>query len=139
MEWRSKLVIEACFAFLMVLTAPGGGGEFEGIFAVLFLLFMVIHVITIFLSLGMMIYYIIDAVKSETMKQNSKIGWIIALFFAGFFAVPFYWYMNIWKRQETEEFQYPGLDAGYGFDPAYQTEWEERQKDPVPPGPQSWR
>jgi hypothetical protein len=127
------------FAFLMVLLAPGSGGELEGVFAIMFLLLMLIHFITIALILGLMIYYIIDAVKSESLSQNGKIGWIVALFFGGFFAMPFYWYLNIWKKTETDPAGYPGLESGYNFDPAYETEWETRQEDPVPPGPQSWR
>lgn len=125
------------FIFLLIALSPGG--DPGNLFGVFFGFVFVIHFLTIFLILGLQIFYIVNAVKSESLTQNMKIVWIIALFFGGFVAMPIYWYINIWKESELESAGYRGLQSGENFDPARSADRDRRVEDPVPPEPHSWR
>jgi hypothetical protein len=123
------------FIFGMIALDPG---ELQGFFALGFLLVMLIHFLTIFLIIGLQIFYIVNVFKNDRVGKDQKIIWTIALFLGGLFAMPIYWYMNIW-REVPDGGQYRGLTSGDEFDPAHRAEWETRTGDPVPPEPHSWR
>ena len=62
---------------------------------------LIIHVLTCFCVLGVMIYFIIHAVKNLKLTQGMKIVWIILLVIWHIIVNPIYWYVNIWKEQTT--------------------------------------
>ncbi|MDH3493757.1 MAG: hypothetical protein OEM82_09425 [Acidobacteriota bacterium] len=120
------------FVLAAIVLAPGGDG-----FAVLFALVLPIHFLTILLIIGLQIFYLIDVFKNDRVKKDHKVVWVIALFLGGLFAMPVYWYMNIWKESKGPD--PPGLAPGDSFDPARETAWETSTGEPVPPEPHSWR
>ena len=126
------------FIFLMLFLMPGGGGDLGILPSVSFLLVMVLHFVTILLILGLQVFYIVDAVKNESWSQNTKIIWILALFFGGFFAAPIYWYLNIWKDTHLDAGS-KVLESGAGFVPADEAEREIISEEPSQPEPHSWR
>jgi hypothetical protein len=125
------------FVISMIVMAPGGGGELGVIPGILFLLVMVLHFATIFLILGLLIFYIVNAGKSEKFTQGEKIAWIVALFFGGMIAMPIYWYMNIWKGT-PDDADYKELADGYDFESATTYDSEER-REAIPRKPHNWR
>jgi hypothetical protein len=70
-----------------------------------------LHTFTIFLSIGLTIFYIIHAIKNEALKSDAKAIWAVLFFMAGMVAQPIYWYMQIWK------------DPGAAAPPSNRTEW----------------
>ncbi|MFZ1699860.1 MAG: hypothetical protein WBO10_15540 [Pyrinomonadaceae bacterium] len=89
------------FIFGMVALSSGNpGGGLETIFAGGFVILIVLHLITIFLTLGLMIFYIIHAVKNTRLDSNMRIIWILVFFFGGMLGLPVYWYLQIWKAPE---------------------------------------
>jgi len=109
---------------------PAFGG---GIFLV-----FVVHFLTIILGLGMTVYYIIHAIKNESLESNMKAMWAVLFFFAGMIAQPIYWYLNIWKGPDE-----PGPPGLLGS--ANTSTWDfqtqrVRQAEYQPPNePPDWR
>ena len=60
-----------------------------------------VHFITIWLMLGLLVLYIMLAVKREQFDQTTRIVWIILICLMGTFAMPVYWYLYIWREQTT--------------------------------------
>lgn len=56
------------------------------------------HIVTIFLIMGLMPLYIILAVKNARLDETMRIIWVVLLCMVGFFAMPVYWYLNIWRE-----------------------------------------
>jgi hypothetical protein len=71
----------------------------NNIFLIVFIPVMIVHVLTIVCGLGLMIYFIIHAVKSTKLTQEMKIIWIILLVMFYTIVSPIYWYVNIWKEK----------------------------------------
>lgn len=126
------ILVFVLFIFGMIFLGNGGG---EPVMGLLFLLFMVVHFLTVFLILGLQIYYIIHAVKNDDLTQNSKVLWIVGFFLAGLFAMPVYWYVAIWKA--ADDFERRELESGGGFESAYDRETDFSQQRPREP--HSWR
>ena len=62
--------------------------------------FMLALILLIFiLNLGLVIFSIVDIVKSKTMAKEDKSTWIIVLIFLGLMGVIIYW-LAIRKKQE---------------------------------------
>jgi formate/nitrite transporter FocA (FNT family) len=70
---------------------------FIGNFIFMFLLIF----IAVIAALGTMIYYIIHITNNTTFDSNQRLMWILILVFAGLIGNAVYWYMYIWKEQET--------------------------------------
>lgn len=123
------------FVIRLIATQPGdleiGGFSF--------LLLMLLHFLTIALIIGLQIYYIVNVFKNERIGKDQRILWVLVLFFGGLFAMPIYWYLNIWREDPNAYRQYGSLAPGDAFESAERTSWEERTGDPVPPEPHSWR
>jgi hypothetical protein len=77
---------------------PGLGPMFGGVFVIL----MVVHVVTIFGSLALTVFYVIHAVKNPRLDSNMRIVWILLFFFGGMIAEPIYWYLQIWRSGSAE-------------------------------------
>lgn len=56
------------------------------------------HILTIFLIMGLMPLYIILAVKSSRLDETMRIIWVVLICMLGFFAMPVYWYLYIWRE-----------------------------------------
>jgi Ca2+/Na+ antiporter len=56
------------------------------------------HILTIFLMMGLMPLYVILAVKNDRLDGNMKIIWVVLFCMLGFFAMPVYWYLSIWRK-----------------------------------------
>ena len=134
--WPFAYIILFIFAIIGLVTTQPGDLEIGGL---PLLLFMLVHFLTIALSIGLQIFYIVNVFKNERIGKDQRIIWVLALFFGGLFAMPIYWYLNIWRDVPTDYRGYGSLPAGDAFRSAERTAWDERTGDPVPPEPHSWR
>ena len=103
-----------------------------------FFAIFVLHFFTILLSLGLTVFYIIHAIKNESLESNMKAMWAVLFFFAGMIAQTIYWYLNIWKGPDE-----PGPPGLLGS--ANTSTWDfqsqrVRQGEYQPPNePPDWR
>ncbi len=127
------IILFMLFVFLLIFVQPGGDG-----FGALFLLIIPVHMLTIFLAIGMQIFYIVDTFRNERVEKNQQIMWVILLVLLGLLAMPVYWYLNIWREVPGGD-KYRGLESGAGFEAARTNEWETESNEPVQPEPHGWR
>ncbi len=132
------IFIFIAFIFGMIaLTAggPGSGNEFNPLLGGGFVVLMIVHMLTIFLTLALTVFYIVHAVKNTKLDSNMRIIWIVLFFFGGMIAQPIYWYLQVWKEPET---------AATQLNPPPASSWADqedmRQGAYVPPSePPDWR
>ncbi|HNR18549.1 MAG TPA: hypothetical protein PKN75_00705 [Bacteroidia bacterium] len=63
---------------------------------------MVIYIILFsFLSLALLIYYIIHLVNYKTAESTEKIVWVLLFIFFGIIVFPVYWYLRVWRVKEA--------------------------------------
>lgn len=132
------IVLFIAFIFGMIALSagePSGGSELDPIFGGGFVVLMIVHMLTIFMSLGLTVFYIVHAIMTTRLDSNMRIIWIVLFFFGGMIAEPVYWYLQIWKEPEP----YIGQ-----LTPPPVTSWAgqegKRQGSYVPPNePPDWR
>ncbi len=127
------------FVAIIGLIASSPNGNIGPIGGFAFLLFMLIHILTILLILALQVFYIVNVFKNERVSQDLRVVWVLALFFGGLFAMPIYWYMNIWRELPEDHPAYRGLPEAGSFQSADAASWDQRTGEPVPPEPHSWR
>lgn len=125
--------------FSLVLLSSGGPppAGFEQFAGPVFILIFALHMLTIFLALGLTVFYLVHVIKDANAKPEIKAVWAVLFFFAGMFAQPVYWYLYIWKdgASGAPPGQLPPPDAS-----AWATPGETRTGEYAPPaGPPDWR
>ncbi len=58
---------------------------------------LILTVIGIFLSIGLLIYYIIHAVNNKKLTDNERVIWVILFIFISNIAFIIYWILRIWQ------------------------------------------
>lgn len=95
------IVLFVVFIFgIVALSSDGPGGGLDTLFAGGFVILLILHLITIILTLALMIFYIVHAVKNTRLDSNMRIVWILVFFFGGMLVLPVYWYLQIWKAPD---------------------------------------
>lgn len=63
---------------------------------------MVIYIILFsFLSLVLLIYYIIHLVNNKAAESTEKVIWVLLFIFFGIIVFPVYWYLRVWRIKEA--------------------------------------
>jgi len=75
----------------------------SALFPIGFVVLFAVHFITVWLMLGLLVLYILLAVKREQFDQTTRIVWIILICLMGTFAMPVYWYLYVWREQAAVE------------------------------------
>ena len=124
------------FIFGMVALSGMGGGDLGPAFGGGFMVLMVVHMLTIFGSLALTVFYIIHAVKNPRLDSNMRVIWIVLFFFGGMIAEPIYWYLQIWRPESSDG----NIHLLRGEMPGQHTYRDARSADYVPPSePPDWR
>jgi len=55
--------------------------------------------ITLGLTLGLVVAFILDLLKNKKMEKDNKILWIAALSIFNVISIPVYWYLYFWKEK----------------------------------------
>ncbi len=126
------------FIFAMIAMSagnPGGGSDLNPLFGGGFVIFFVVHMVTILLSLALTVFYIVHVVKNTKLDSNMRIMWIVLFFFGGMIAQPVYWYLQVWKESQPDIAQLMQPSAS-----GWARQEEIRQGTYVPPNePPDWR
>lgn len=77
-----------------------------------FYLMMVLNMVTGFLTLGMMVFYIVHAVRNLELTQDRKVLWVLGLFFATILVMPVYFYIYFWREPQVARRAPYGLHRG---------------------------
>jgi hypothetical protein len=96
------IFITAIFSIALIYNINGARGEFISDPPLLAIgLIIIIHLMTAFGIIGLVIFYILNIVKNDSVSQNKKAPWLIGLFFASVIVMPIYWYLHIWRDSPT--------------------------------------
>lgn len=61
---------------------------------------LIFHFLTILTAIGMLIFYIIHALKNTSIPQDNKVWWVVGMVFCGGIVNIVYYFMFIWKLPE---------------------------------------
>jgi hypothetical protein len=129
----------AVFSFVIFGGPPGK--EPPAAFPLIFLVIFAVHMLTVFVTLGTKIFYIVNVFKNPKVEKDKQLMWVLLLVLAGLFAEPVYWYLNIWRDRPDA-----AQGAPKALDNAEAAAWTSaagaahRERDfSTPPPPHSWR
>lgn len=97
--WPIIYIVMFMFYVFSMFGSMQAGGD-PSIMATTFPVIFGLHFLTIILSLGMMVYYIVHAIKDEELTSDYKIIWVLVIVMAGMIGMPIYWWLRIWSRPE---------------------------------------
>jgi hypothetical protein len=69
------------------------GAEPPAIWAVI----IPLHLLTMLLTIGLMIFYIVNVFRNDRVTKDMKVLWAVVLFMGAMIAMPVYWYLYIWR------------------------------------------
>jgi hypothetical protein len=81
------------FATIVFRPEPGPGGGAPPMIAWIFGL----HILTMLVTIGLTIYYIVDVFRNKRVDKDKKALWAIVIFMGNMIGMPIYWYLYIWK------------------------------------------
>jgi hypothetical protein len=83
--------------FLFVFSAIFlGQGDGDGI-PIMFGLILPLHFLTMFLIMGLTVFYIVNVFRNEQVDRDKKVLWAVVLFLGNLIAMPVYWYLYLWR------------------------------------------
>jgi uncharacterized membrane protein YozB (DUF420 family) len=59
-----------------------------------------VHLIVGILSVGLIVFYIVNVFKNERVDKDKKAVWAVVLIMGGIIAMPIYWYLYFWKDEQ---------------------------------------
>lgn len=76
----------------------------EGIplFPVAFLAIFPLHCLTMFLQMGLMVFYLVHVIKNTIASETLRIILGVGLFFMPFVSMPIYYYLYVWLDEPPE-------------------------------------
>lgn len=77
-------------------TPPGPGAQPPALLAYFPLLF-VAHGVTMLVCAGLLVFYIAHVFKNRTLAEDRRVLWTIIIFLGNIGAMPFYWYLHVWR------------------------------------------
>jgi hypothetical protein len=87
------VVFIVCFLVLFTATATGQTDSLNTAFFIIF----PVHFGILIEIVVLLIIYIKNVFKNETIEETKRTLWAIVLFFGSAIAMAIYWYINIWK------------------------------------------
>ena len=132
------VVIFSSFFFI-----PRNGSSDGGAFPALFMIIFPLHFLTMFLIMGLTVFYMVNVFRNDRVEKDKKVLWAVVLFMGNMIAMPIYWYLYIWP--EGKEMPNVSHDRKV-LNNAEATSWvndatsKERGKEYIPPTqPPNWR
>lgn len=74
----------------------------------------------IYLALG--IFYLVHIIQNESMDGEKQFLWVVVLIILNGIAMPVYWYLHVWKEQNSE-----ANELNPNFDKAYESGTESQK------------
>lgn len=124
---------------LVIFGAPPGQKPPDS-FPLIFLVIFPIHILSVFGMLAAKVYYIVNVFKNPRVEKDKQLMWVLLLVFAGMFAEPVYWYLNIWRDAPGAPQAAPkALNNAEAASRNYHGANQRERDFSTPPPPHSWR
>ena len=88
--WPIAYVFVFLAFILSAFLAPAGSPEPP-------LYFLPLLLLTMLLSTGLTVIYIVDIFRNDRVEKDMKALWALVIFMGSFIAMPIYWYLYIWR------------------------------------------
>ena len=128
--------------FATFITAPGGRPDPDA-FPLALLFILPVHLITVFGSIALSIFYIVNVFRNKRVKKDQQILWVVLLIMFGMIAEPVYWYKYIWKDDALATGAEPralnNAESVNWADYASQSRREQEYAPPPQPPTHGWR
>jgi len=86
--------IIAFIAIIIVMVTQIGGDTQSGPPVALF----IAHGFFMLLILGLIVYYIIHALRNTRLPQTERLLWVIIIFVGNMLVMPIYWFLHVWRE-----------------------------------------
>jgi hypothetical protein len=57
------------------------------------------HILTMFLGIALLGFYVTHLFKNDRMPSEQRILWMLVLFMGNVLAFPVYWYLHVWPKR----------------------------------------
>ena len=126
----------------LIFSAPGGRPD-PDVFPLALLFVLPVHFITVFGSIALSIFYIVNVFRNKRVPKDQQVLWVVLLIMFGIVAEPIYWYLYIWKDEALATGAEPkalnNADGANWADYASQPRREHEYAPPKPPPTHGWR
>jgi hypothetical protein len=137
------MILFFLFIVSSIFLMPRGGSPEGGAFPALFMIIFPLHLLTMFLIMGMTIFYIVNVFRNDRVEKDKKVLWVLVLFMGNMIAMPIYWYLYIWREANESSLtsnERKALNNAEASDWVNKASSNERRKEYVPPPqPPNWR
>ncbi len=135
------IFIAAMFSTIL-LNGPGRPPD-PDVFPLAMLIILPIHMLTVFGSIALSIFYIVNVFRNNRVKKDQQVLWVVMLIMFGMIAEPIYWYMYIWKDEAPAMGAEPkalnNAESANWADYASQSRREQEYAPPPQPPTHGWR
>lgn len=123
-------------------SGPGAPPDAD-VFPTVFLVVFPLHMLTVFGSLALSVFYIVNIFRNKRVEKDKQVLWVVLLLLAGMIAEPIYWYLFIWRDEPAG-----AQSAPKPLNQAEETNWtsyasstrrEHEYRPPQPPPTHGWR
>jgi hypothetical protein len=136
------VIFSTIFSMRSDVTFEGSGGAMPTLFVAIFPL----HILTVFLVMGLTIFYIVNVFRNDRVDKDKQILWTILLFMGSIIAMPIYWYLYIWSERKEQPYASNDPRALNNAQiPSWMNDATAREygrrygAPPPPPPPPNWR
>ena len=70
-------------------------------------LILPLHLLTMFVTLALIVFYIVNVFRNARVDKDKKALWAVVLFMGNMIAMPIYWYLYIWPEIPAAESRSP--------------------------------
>ncbi len=56
----------------------------------------VLHAFTMLETLGLLVFYVVHAIKNDKLDQNTRLLWAVVIFVGNVLAMPIYYFLHVW-------------------------------------------
>jgi len=95
-------MLTAFLPAIFELDRHGDGDIPPALFFSQFMPFILLCIFLGILHLGLMIYFIINAINNPRVKSEERIIWVLVFIFTSSIGFPIYWGIRIWPEEKPE-------------------------------------
>jgi hypothetical protein len=91
------------FVFLQVAASGSDRIHADTIDVLGFPYVFIAHIGTMFVSLGLLVFYIVHVFKNAALAEDRRILWTLIIFMGSFVAMPVYWVLYVWPQSGASQ------------------------------------
>jgi hypothetical protein len=82
--------------FFVTFALMATAGQQNGFLFENFAVFMIIHILVMFLMFALIAFYLVFLFKTDAVRNEMKAFWAVVIFMGAPIAMPIFWYLYVW-------------------------------------------